>query len=331
VRITLLALVCMTSVAAAQSGAGQQAFDRGRELLKVGKYAEACAAFAESELVEPQTATELNIALCSEQLGKLGTALRLHRELAHRDDNPQRKISADMIAQLEPRAPRLKIDVSEGGQRARLPSGLVVRVNGMKATNFRETPGDLGLNRVIATAPGFHRATSEVTITTEGKSEVVTIILEPLEPGQPEEPDPDEQAELAARAKAKGGRHAASSSGSGRSKRKTTGMVITGLGGAALVGGFVVGALASSKWSDAKDVCGGGTTCATEDELVRANALASAARTRGTVSTALVVAGGALVAGGLVLWLTAPSHEHSLALAPGGGDSVAGLTVLGRF
>lgn len=328
-RISLLALVvCITSEVWAQAGAGQAAFDRGRDALKVGKYAEACAAFEESQRLEPQTATLMNIALCSEQLGKLGTALRIHRDLAHRDDNPQRKISADMIASLEPRAPRLKIDVSEGGQRARLPSGLVVRVNGMKATNFRETPGDLGLNRVVATAPGFKRATSEVTATKEGKSVVVTIILEPLEPGQPEEPDLDEETTSPAGASAR--KRTGPASTSPRSTRKTIGLVSTVVGAGALGGGLVAGVLARSKWNDAKDVCGG-TTCTTQEDLDRANGLVDSARSRGTISTALVVTGGVLVAGGLVLWLTAPREERSLAVTPGAGGSAAGATLVGRF
>lgn len=329
-RISLLALVvCITSEVWAQSGAGQAAFDRGRDALKVGKYAEACAAFEESQRLEPQTATLLNIALCSEQLGKLGTALRIHRDLAHRDDNPQRKISADLATSLEPRALAALADVDLEARRARLPSGLVVRVNGMKATNFRETPGDLGLNRVVATAPGFKRAIGEVTTTKEGKSVVVTIILEPLDPGQPEEPDLDEESTAPATTTAR--KRGATPSTAPRSMRKTIGFVSTVVGAGALGGGLVAGLLASSKWSDAKDVCGGGTTCTTQEDLDRANALADSARSRGTLSTALVVTGGVLVAGGLVLWLTAPSAERSVAVTAGAGGSPAGVTLVGRF
>lgn len=319
-------VLCMTAQAWGQSGTpAEEAYHRGRELLKVGKYAEACTAFEESQRLEPQTATQLNIALCSEQLGKLGTALRIHRDLAHREDNPQRKISVDAIATLEPRAPRLQIDVSEGGQRARMPSGLTVKVNGMKATNFRETPGDLGLNRVVATAPGYKRVTSEVTISKEGKSEVVTIILEPLAPGAPEELDPDDLQVGVTTTKKPKAPPAPSSS------RKTLGIAFTGVGAGVLVGGFVVGALAQSKWSDAKDACGGSTTCTTQEDLDRANVLADSARTRGNISTALVIAGGAVAAGGLVLWLTAPKQERAVALAPGAGSATAGLSLVGHF
>jgi hypothetical protein len=316
----------MTAQAWGESGTpAEEAYHRGRELLKVGKYAEACTAFEESQKLEPQTATQLNIALCSEQLGKLGTALRIHRDLAHREDNPQRKISVEAITTLEPRAPRLKIDVSEGGQRERMPPGLSVKVNGMKATNFRETPGDLGVNHVVATAPGYKRVTSEVTIAKEGKAEVVTIILEPLAPGAPEELDPEDMPLGAVQTKKPKLHHEPSSS------RKTIGIALVGVGGAAVVGGLVTGALARSKWNDAKDACGGGTTCTTQEDLDRANELADSARTRGNISTALVIAGGAVAAGGLVLWLTAPTHERSMALAPGAGSATAGLSLVGRF
>ncbi|MDX2090815.1 MAG: hypothetical protein SFX73_23350 [Kofleriaceae bacterium] len=320
-------LVCITAQAWGQSGTpAEQAFNRGRELLKVGNYAEACAAFEESQRLEPQTATQLNIALCSEQMGKLGTALRIHRDLAHREDNPQHKISADAVAALEPRAPRLKIDVSEGGQRARMPSGLTVRVNGMKATNFRETPGDLGLNRVVATAPGYKRVTSEVNITREGKTEVVTIILEPLEPGAPEELDPEDVQFNATTRKRKAAPPPTTSS-----SRKTIGISMTGLGAGVLVGGVVAGVMARSKWSDAKAACGGGTTCTSEEDLARGNELADSARSRGNISTVLVIAGGAVAAGGLVMWLTAPKQERGVALAPGAGSATAGLSLVGHF
>ena len=49
-------------------------FDRGRELLKQHSYQEACAAFENSQQLDPQFGTLYNLAECSTQLGKLATA-----------------------------------------------------------------------------------------------------------------------------------------------------------------------------------------------------------------------------------------------------------------
>ena len=148
-------LLCVTT-AAAEPGA-EAAFNRGREMLKVGKYAEACDAFEESQRLRPQPDTQFNIALCSEQLGKLATALALHRELAQTLDTPARRAkSAELAAQLEPRVPRLQLKVGEARKRTRRPPpGLEVRVNGVQITNFNDLPIDLGMNPVTAIAPGF--------------------------------------------------------------------------------------------------------------------------------------------------------------------------------
>ena len=65
-----------------------------------------------------------------------------------------------------------------------------------------------------------------------------------------------------------------------------------------VVGGLVVGKLASGKWSDAKTLCPAGT-CATDADLAQANSLADAARTRGTISDVLVGAGVIAAAAGV--------------------------------
>lgn len=109
-----------------------------------------------------------------------------------------------------------------------------------------------------------------------------------------------------------------------------------GVGAAGVVGvviGSVFGARAFSTWSDAKqNHCGGGTVC-DEEGL----ALGDRARSAGTVSTVAFVAGGALVAGGVALWLTAPSPrdapstKRGLFVAPRLGVGAAGADLGGTF
>jgi hypothetical protein len=112
-----------------------------------------------------------------------------------------------------------------------------------------------------------------------------------------------------------------------RSKRKPIGIGAMATGGGVVVGGIVVGVLARSRWNEAKDVCGG-TTCATQAEVDRANALGDQARSNATLSTVLVV-GGAVIGGiGAYLYFTAPADTKITPMATDGGASV---TISGVF
>jgi hypothetical protein len=312
-------VVAAAGTARAQVPGADEAFQRGREALQVGKYADACAAFEESQRLDPQLSTQFNIALCDEQLGKLASALAIYRELAAKDDNPQHKAkAADMIPELEARAAKLRIEIAESrrGKGALVPPGLEVTVNGIHATNFRDMPIDLGTSRVRAQAPGYVAWSGEVTAAAEKQRVVVTIVLDPdpsstlVQPPPP--PPPVEHPEAP------------------RSVRKTIGLVAIIGGGAALAGGLTFGVIAHGKWNDAKDVCGG-TACNTQADLDRGNALADQARSKGNIATALVVGGGVLVAGGIVLWVTAPKSERTVAVAPSASPSSVGVSLLGRF
>jgi hypothetical protein len=100
-----------------------------------------------------------------------------------------------------------------------------------------------------------------------------------------------------------------------------------GVGAAGVVGigvGSVFGAMAFSKWSDAKAQCG--VSCAPSSP---ANDAKRTGETDGDISTAAFVAGGVLAAGGLVLFLVAPARTASATalVTPTPG----GLQVVGRF
>jgi hypothetical protein len=116
---------------------------------------------------------------------------------------------------------------------------------------------------------------------------------------------------------------AASPSGSGR----PTAAIALGAGGVVLVAaGSVFGAMALSKWSSAQDLCGdSGCKAGTRGDAVSDR---SHAVTYGDLSTVGFIAGGALLAGALTLYLTAPrgqgTHDDTpqVSLSPsiGGGS-----------
>jgi len=106
---------------------------------------------------------------------------------------------------------------------------------------------------------------------------------------------------------------------------RTIGIIGLGLGGA-------FGALASSEWSKAQKECATSASC-TANENSLANGDRTNALTLATVSTIGFIAGGALLAGGVVLYLVAPraSSSTGLVVAPGSEGSVAGLTLRGGW
>jgi hypothetical protein len=117
------------------------------------------------------------------------------------------------------------------------------------------------------------------------------------------------------------------------SSQKTIAIVVGGAGVVGLVVGGIFGSIASSKWSDAKSECSGSSCPQYQQALSDHDAASSAA----TVSTVSFIVGGLAVAGGAVLWFTAPSgstpsaSSAGLHLAPQIGPGLAGLSFGGGF
>ncbi len=316
-------LLCATT-AAADTGA-EAAFGRGREMLKVGKYAEACEAFEESQRLRPRPDTQFNIALCSEQLGKLATALALHRQLAQTLDTASRRAkSAELAAQLEPRVPRLQILAGEARKRTRRPPpDLQVRVNGVLTTNYSDHPIDLGMNQVTAIAPGFLAWTGQVSAEEEAKLSKITIDLERDPDAKagvgPADPDPTPILPVEEPVRRPSS-----------SNRKAYGAITLAMGGVALGGGLMFGYLARSAWNDALNECGGDSACSPE-QFPKAESLRDKASSRGTVATVMSVGGAVAVVVGVAIYVTAPTSNKRVAITPTANGESAGVLVFGRF
>jgi hypothetical protein len=122
---------------------------------------------------------------------------------------------------------------------------------------------------------------------------------------------------------------AAAASGGSGIDRKTIAFAIGGVGVAGLVVGSIFGAVASSKWSSAKNDCGAGC-----GPTAPAQGEKSTASSDATISTVAFVVGGVLAAGGVVLYLTAPSRTASgtgLRIAPALGSNETGVVLAGGF
>jgi hypothetical protein len=121
------------------------------------RYAEACEKFAQSQELEAQVGTLMNLALCHEQVGKLATAYLEYNDalaLSLRASDTARVILVrQRLAVLEPRLARVTITVEE----PKTSPGLWVKLDGVSlgssAFNM-PIPVDLGRHEVEAGAHG---------------------------------------------------------------------------------------------------------------------------------------------------------------------------------
>ncbi|MGH7269036.1 MAG: hypothetical protein ACREJ3_01285, partial [Polyangiaceae bacterium] len=120
---------------------------------------------------------------------------------------------------------------------------------------------------------------------------------------------------------------------SGTPTQKLAGLIVGGVGVAGIATGAVFGLLTMSAASQQKSDCASATSCA---NFAGASSAHSGGETDGTVSTVAFIAGGALLAGGAALFLTAHSHEHpastmGLVVVPGIAPGGAALWARGEF
>src|SRR5262249_31341588 len=143
-------------------------------LIKEKKFPEACAAFEQSQKLDPQNGTLFNLAGCYTHIGKLASAWAAYKELASVDTNDKRKKQSAKEAQaLEKRLPKLLLKAQTP------PAGLVVTLDGVDVTGLlgSDSPIDLGAHQVHATAPKLKDFDQTVAISDEGKTVTVAIEL----------------------------------------------------------------------------------------------------------------------------------------------------------
>jgi hypothetical protein len=221
----------------------------------------------------------------------------------------------DVVESLAGRVARVTVKLP-----APVPPGLRVSIAGEEVSDalvgepYVVSPGKLA---VTATALGYLPFTTDLDVP-EGGAVEVNVHLS-LEPSVQPCPAGEERVTgvcvpvVAAAAQA-----------SGRSPGRVAWAIGVGAAGVAGVGvGTVFGLMASSKLSTAEGECPSHTSCPTQAVHDRSTTLTYAA-----VSTTGFIAGGALLAGGVTLYFTAPRTEAprvGLSLAPGE------LRLAGRF
>lgn len=283
---------------AADPAAALDELKQGYALKKDGNCGEAIRHFERSQQLNPTAKALLNLSDCEARTGNL-VAAQVHategRRLAEREGDADLTAVADgQLGVLERRLPRLLIALSPDAPRNSIVSrdGLSVAPSSVGVA-IAVNPG----KHVIAVrAEGFAARVFEVSIV-EGARERIEVA-----PGQ----------RLVGDAKAPEDEPAARG-WSSLGARKVAALAFGGAGVVAVGVGTVFGLNALSKNSDSNanghcDSAG----CDPIGKQLRNDALGSA-----TLSTIAFVAGATLIAGGAVLWITAPA-EHASRVTVGG-------------
>jgi serine/threonine-protein kinase len=301
--------------------AAEALFEDARTLVSAGKYAEACPKFADSQRLDPSPSTLLNLASCWEKLGRTATAWATYREAesaasaAHR---PEYVTAAQRHAEaLAPRLARLILSVQQP------VAGLQLTEDGaaVAASEWGTAiPIDPGVHTLEATAPGYKPWSGKVEVEREGAQ--MTVPVPGLEALPPEAPPAPPSLPVSVPAEAPPPPPAASAPPAGGGQRVMAAVV----GGAGILGLGVSGVLAlvaNSEKNDSLKYCPGNPNVCTQTGVDKRD---DALRLGDGATVALAI-GAAALAGGVVLWVTAPSGRATVGVVP----SLGGAIVRGRF
>jgi hypothetical protein len=309
------AFFALPAMARAESDSADAAelFAQGRAALAAKDYETACKKLEASNRLERAVGTLISLAQCTEGLDRLASARAYWKEAADlakavKDPLNREEYAAKRFDEIDARVPRLVVEPAAGA-----PAHMRISRDGIAldaAAYGVPLPVDPGPHVLRAEADGHDGRVVSVDLA-EGETKAIT-----LEPGPRASSSPlpaDEQAREEPRPPPARG-------------QRTLAVVVGGAGVVGIGVGAVTGLVAPSKWSSAKRECG--TECAADHPAV---AQKDAAEAFATVSTVAFVAGGAMLAAGAVLWLTASKSGRAVALSPAIGHREASLGVAGRF
>jgi hypothetical protein len=281
-----------------------EAFDAGRALLKDKRYSDACPKFEESQRQDPASGTLLALAYCQELSGLLATSRASYlaaARLAEREGHRDRQTAAlERAKALASRVSRVTVIVPH--ELMVLP-GFHLLCDGIefeRASFGIAVATDGGNHAFEASAPGRVPWTSTVNLFAEGdQKSLVLPVLDSVQPGDPK---------VAAQ-----GAPVANDTQEKRSK-VTLERVSLGLAAASVVGlavgtGFALRANSKNDDSNGAGRCFG-NSCNEEGARYRNQSLTAA-----RVSTWSFVAGGALAAASITLYIHANSRSATVGAA----------------
>jgi hypothetical protein len=316
-----VAVLLASASASAQSGAADELYKAGIQLIQKNQTAAACEKFQASYSLEPLPSTLTALATCREQEGKTATAYGHFKRVAENEkENPDRqKFAADRAKALEPKLIRMTIDMHDR------PKGLTITLDGKEVADAVlgiSIPMDPGEHIIIATAPGKKDWMQKLNL---GPSQVANRIDIPaLEDGP------------SGQISGGGGTNVVNNTRfverekiiekDAGSTQRVFGYIGVATGGAALLaaGGFQIFAL--SEESASKDA-------AKKGETASAASHHTAAKNNQLGATVLAISGGVVGITGLVLLLTVPKAktQSGMYVTPNFSPGYGGLVAGGRF
>jgi hypothetical protein len=290
----------------------EQLFRDAKTLFEQGNVVHACPKFAESQRLDPQLGTLINLALCHEREGKMASAWGEFTEVverATRSHEPERvEFAKQHLAAVEPKLSRVALQVTHPPEGFQLKVDTRVLGEGAWGSLI---PIDPGPHAVEATAPGKKPFKQTLNVAPGPSSaELVIPTLEDDPNAKPVD----------------------------RTMQRNVGFVLAGVGGAALVAGVVTGIVYLGKRGDYNDCDvqqGSERPCSWTSE--EDGDKRSSAETFGWVSTASIGVGVVGVAAGTILILTSRTSESrppatgKVRLAPVVGARGGGLSLGGVF
>jgi hypothetical protein len=280
--------------AAGDKGMAEALFRAAKDLQAEGKVAEACAKYVESHRLDPKPGTILNVATCHDLEGRTATAWADYAEAAtfaaraHQAD--REKLARSKVDELGKRLSYVTFRFPE-------VKDLVVLLDGKALTPASagtRMPIDPGDHDLDARAPGKAPWTTRVKIAgAAGERTVVVPLL--ADEGAPAAGPPPPPSAIG--------------DGGGAPRdggiQRAVGWVALGVGVAGAAAGTFFGVRTLSQKSTVDEHCVG-SRC--DDAGLRAN---DGARDSATLSTISFVVGGAALAAGIVLLVTAPSARST--------------------
>jgi hypothetical protein len=307
---------------ATERATAEALFQQGTELMGEKRFTAACEKFEGSQQLDPALGTMLRLADCYDRVGRTASAWALFREAASvartRGEPDRERIATERAADLEKRLSKIELKVD----RKAAPAGLEIQLNGVsvpRATWDTPVPVDPGRQKIVASAPD--RVAWSSTLEVPEGSGVRSIDVPALAPKARAEST--EPAAPAAAAREPSGRG---------STQRALGYVAGGLG----IVGFAMGGVLSYKaYGDKQDSL---TQCRVDDPNActpQGKELRDDAKSAANTATLAFLGGGALLAGGLVLVLSAqtdsrgPTRELKASATVSGGG--AGIRLEGTW
>ncbi len=331
----------------AQGATSQQRYNDGDRWMAEGRLDEACAAFEDSNRLDPRAGTLIRLAECREQNHQLASAAAAYSDALARVKDPQKRAYAQrQLAALRPRLSYVTVVVPDDSRLDGLAINCDDRPLDVARWNHPQ-PIDGGDHVIAAQADGHEAWRTTAHVPVEGgqiRIEVPRLVglrtpeLAPVAPAKPpvapvakppapQVPPPAPTAPVASPQDDRDTLRAPSIV----TRRRAIGIGVAAAGAGAAVLGAVLGASAKGKQNDALALCPDGPACQRADA---ANALISTGHQRALEANIAFGVAAAAVIGAGALWFTgAPEAEppSRVTVLPELAPGWAGLVVAGRL